>query len=58
MPSDDERDSKATKLKDREGFLSWKRTMRLVAMDNDESDAQLAFTNMITHAKEPNVEMT
>ena len=32
MPSDDERDSKATKLKDREGFLSWKRTMRLVAM--------------------------
>ena len=31
MPSDDERDSEATKLKDREGFLSWKRTMRLVA---------------------------
>ena len=36
MPSDDERDSKATKLKDREGFLSWKRTMRLVAMDKGD----------------------
>ena len=36
MPSDDERDSKATKLKDREGYLSWKRTMRLVAMDKGD----------------------
>ena len=36
MPSDDERDSKATKLKDRDGFFAWKRTMRLVAMDKGD----------------------
>ena len=36
MPSDDERDSRAAKLKDRGGFLAWKRTMRLVAMDKGD----------------------
>ena len=36
MPSDDERDSGKNKLKDREGFLAWKRNMRFVAMDKGD----------------------
>ena len=36
MPSDDERDHKNDNLIDREGFLNWKRRMRMVAMDKGD----------------------
>ena len=36
MPSDDERDTRTKNLTDRDGFVAWKRTMRLVAMDKGD----------------------
>ena len=36
MPSDDERESAKKNLKERDGFLAWKRNMRLVAMDKGD----------------------
>ena len=36
MPSDDERDSRTKNLTERDGFVAWKRNMRLVAMDKGD----------------------
>ena len=36
MPSDDERESRTKSLTERDGFIAWKRNMRLVAMDKGD----------------------
>ena len=37
MPADDERDDRRARLTSRDDFLSWKRRMRLVAMDKGDT---------------------